>query len=97
MTYKEIEAKAQIAEALVYTIDPTARKEYTFDKFGKKYINGFHLDDVRGICDKIGNELKKAGRVAEAKTAHEIPLFVFSMLKHDDVLRFIREWRAENV
>ena len=93
MTYKEIEARAQRAEKLVFAINPAAKKEYTFDKFDKKYINGFHLDDVRDICDKIGSELKKAGRIAEARTAHEIPLFVFAMLKHDDVLRFIQEWR----
>lgn len=92
MDYKTIEAKAQKARELALSINPKAKVEYTFNQFGKKFCNGLHVDDCCGIVRKIGEELTMAGRFGEAAEIHGVPLFVFAMLDHDEVLQFIPEW-----
>lgn len=92
MDYKIIEAKAQKARELALAINPAAKVEYTFDQFGKKFCNGLYIDDCCRISREMDQELTKAGRIVEAVAIHEVPLFVFAMLDHDEVLRFIPGW-----
>lgn len=92
MDYKTVEERAQKARELALAINPAAKVEYTFNQFGKKFCNGLYVDDCCGIVRKIGEELTKAGRFGEAAEIHSVPLFVFAMLDHDEVLRFIPKW-----
>ena len=93
MTYAEIEKRAQTARRLMAEINPEAKTEYTVDQFSKKLCNGLYLGDCQGRCDQLSEKLTEAGQGDAAKTAHEIPLFIFATLDEDETIEFIRRWK----
>lgn len=92
LNYDEVQARADLAYSIAQEINPSAKREYSFDKFDKRCCNGLTLYDCSARSKSISEELRTAGDIDGANCASQIPLFVYAILNREEAIECIHRF-----